>query len=463
MTTTQRTQADLSTLRAELKGRLVEPTDPDYDEIRTVVVGGIDRHPTAIARVADADDVARVIRFARENGLELAVRSGGHSGAGHSTTEGGIVIDVRDLKQLDIDPASRTAWAGSGLTAAEYTGAAVEHGLATGFGDTGSVGLGGIITGGGVGYLVRKHGLTIDSLLGAEVVAADGEILDVDEASHPDLFWAIRGGGGNFGVVTRFKLRLEPLDGIVGGILILPATPETISGFIAASEAAPEELSTIANVMNLPPMPFVAEEHHGKVAIMGMLCYAGDAEAGERAIAPFRALAEPLADMVKPGPLTDMYPDMFGPDESEYHPIAAARTFFMDRVDVPTAAHIVERLDASDASLRAVQLRVLGGAMARVAPDATAFAHRDKRILGNVAAFIDAPEQRPEREAWVNALTADLRGDDHTAYVNFLEDEGPARVRDAYPAGTWDRLAAIKRRYDPSNLFRLNQNVPPAA
>ena len=463
MTTTDRAQPALSALRDELKDRLIEPTDPDYDELRTVVAGHIDRHPTAIARVADAQDVARVIRFARDNGLELAVRSGGHSGAGHGVTEGGIVIDVRDLKQLDIDPDARTAWAGSGVTAAEYTQAAVAHRLATGFGDTGSVGLGGLILGGGVGYLVRKHGLTIDSLLGAEIVTADGEVLEVDESSHSDLFWAIRGGGGNFGVVTRFKLRLQPLDGIVGGMLFLPATSETIVGFIAAAEAAPEELSTIANVMNCPPMPFVPEEHHGKIVIMGMLCYAGDAEAGERAIAPFRALAEPLADMVKPGPLTDMYPEMFGPEEGSYRPIAAARTLFMDRVDEPTAAHIVERLEASDASLRAVQLRVLGGAMARVAPDATAFAHRDKRIVGNVAAFIDAPEQRTEREAWVNALTTDLRGDDHDAYVNFLEDEGAARVRDAYPEGTWERLAAIKRRYDPTNLFRLNQNVTPAA
>jgi FAD/FMN-containing dehydrogenase len=460
MTLTQRTQPELSALRDELKGRLIEPTDPDYDEVRTVMVGDVDRHPAAIARVTDAADVARVIRFARDNGLELAVRSGGHSGAGHGTTEGGIVIDVRDLKQLDIDADAHTAWAGSGLTAGEYTAAAVEHGLATGFGDTGSVGLGGLILGGGVGYLVRKHGLTIDSLLAAEVVTADGEILKVDESSHPDLFWAIRGGGGNFGVVTRFKLRLQPLDGIVGGMLILPATAETIAAFIAAAAAAPEELSTIANVMNCPPMPFVAEEHHGKIVIMGMICYAGDADAGERAVAPFRALAEPLADLVKPGPLTDMYPEFEDPG---YRPIAAARTLFTDSVDVPTAAHIVERLNASDASLRAVQLRVLGGAMARVASDATAFAHRDKPILGNVAAFIDAPEQRAEREAWVEALTADLRGDDHTAYVNFLEDEGPERVHDAYPTGTWDRLAAVKERYDPTNLFRLNQNVPPAA
>jgi FAD/FMN-containing dehydrogenase len=459
MTTTDRLDRSLTRLRDELRGRLVVPRDPDYDELRTVVLGTVDRHPAAIARVQDARDVARVIAFAREEGLELAVRSGGHSGAGHGATEGGIVIDVRELDALEIDVAGRTAWAGSGLTALAYSEAAAELGLATGFGDTGSVGLGGLILGGGIGYLVRKHGLTIDSLLGAEIVTADGAILEVDASNHPDLFWAIRGGGGNFGVVTRFRLRLEPLDAIVGGLLMLPATPDTIAGFMAAAEAAPEALSTIANVMNCPPMPFVPEELHGSLVIMGMLCYAGDAEAGQRAVAPFRALAEPIADMVHPGPITSMYP----PEDPSYRPIAASRTLFVDEVDRETASLIVDRLGASDASLRAVQLRVLGGAMARVAPEATAFAYRDKHILANVAAFIDAPGQRPEREAWVAALTDALRGDDHDAYVNFLEDEGAARVHDAYPDGTWDRLAAIKRRYDPDNLFHLNQNVQPEA
>ena len=183
--------------------------------------------------------------------------------------------------------------------------------MATGFGDTGSVGLGGLTLGGGVGYLVRKHGLTIDNLLAAEIVTADGQVRIVDADNEPDLFWAIRGGGGNFGVATRFRYRLHELDGVVGGILVLPATPETVAGFIAAAEAAPEELSTIANVMSCPPMPFVAEEYHGSIVILGMLAYAGDAEAGERALAPFRALAEPLADMLRP----ILYPEMFPPDD----------------------------------------------------------------------------------------------------------------------------------------------------
>jgi FAD/FMN-containing dehydrogenase len=450
----------LDELRAGLSGRLITPTDAEYDAARVVVEGTTDLLPAVIVRVANADDVARAIRYARETGAELAVRSGGHSGAGHGTTEGGVVIDLRDMKGLEIDPEGRTAWAETGLNAGEVTTAAAEHGLAVGFGDTASVGIGGITTGGGIGYLVRKHGLTIDSVLAAEVVTADGEILAVDADQHPDLFWGIRGGGGNLGVVTRFKYRLHPVPEVTGGILVLPATVETVAGFMAAAEAASEDLSTNANVMNCPPMPFVPEEHHGSLVILAMLCFAGDADAGERAMAPFRQLAEPLADLVRP--MT--YPEMYPPEEGngEYRPTAVARTLFMDHVGVEEAAAIVEQLEASDAPMRAVQLRVLGGAMARVAPDATAFAHRSSRVMGVVVNFFEGPEDLPRREAWVTGLLDRLVQGDTGAYVNFLGDEGPDRVRAAYPGSTWERLAALKARYDPTNLFRRNQNIAPA-
>jgi FAD/FMN-containing dehydrogenase len=424
------------------------------------VSGAIDRRPAVIVKVADADDVEAVVRLARETGLELAVRSGGHSGAGHSVTEGGIVLDLSDLKGLDIDVEGRTAWAETGLTAAEVTTALAEHGLVLGFGDTGSVGIGGITLGGGVGYLVRKFGLTIDDVLAAEIVTADGRRLVVDAENHPDLFWAIRGGGGNFGVVTRFKYRLHELPRTLGGMLILPATAETVAGFIAAAEAAPDELSTIANVMPCPPMPFVPEEHHGEVVIFALLTYAGDPEEGERVVAPFRALAEPLADLLAAQPYAAMYP----PEEAagDYHPLAVSRTMFIDRVDADVADEIMTWLGASDASMRAAQLRVLGGAMARVPADATAFAHRDSRIMVNVAAFYEGPGDQKVREDWVAGFASALEQEDGGAYVNFLVDEGEERIRAAYPGDTWDRLAAIKARYDPTNLFRLNQNIPPA-
>ena len=457
---TTRTDAlSIPEIRAAVNGRVIAPDDSDYDEARTVVAGGIDRRPAVIVRVADVADVQYVVGLARDSGLELAVRSGGHSGAGHGVTEGGIVLDLRDMKGIEIDVEDRTAWAEAGLTAGEYTNAAGAHGLATGFGDTGSVGLGGITLGGGVGYLARKHGLTIDSLLAADIVTADGELLRVDAEHHPDLFWAIRGGGGNFGVVTRFRFRLHPLESTVGGMLILPATPDTIAAFIAAAEAAPEDLSTIANIMPCPPMPFVPEAHHGALVNMALMTFAGDAEAGERALAPFRAIAEPIVDMLKVQPYADMYP----PEDDSYHPTAVARTMFIDHVDRQVGETILEYLTASDASMRVAQLRVLGGAMTRVPSDATAYAHRASRIMVNVAAFYDGPEDKPIREAWVAEFAAALHQGDSGAYVNFLVDEGEARVRAAYPGTTWDRLARIKARYDPTNLFRLNQNIPPAA
>jgi hypothetical protein len=446
-------------IRSAFTGRVIGPGDDEYDDARSVFYGGFDKQPAVIIRPAGATEVARVISLARDTGLELAVRSGGHSGAGHCVTEGGIVLDLSDMKALDIDVAGRTAWADAGLTAAEYTTATGAHGLATGFGDAGSVGLGGITLGGGVGFLARKHGLTIDSLLAAEVVTADGQVLQVDAESHPDLFWAIRGGGGNFGVATRFQFRLNAVGTIFGGNLYLPATPKVIASFIAEAEAAPEELSTIANVMPLPPMPSIPEEHHGRLGIWAMLVHSGGGDAGERAVAPFRKLATPIADDIKSMP----YPEMYPPEEAEeeYHPTAVGHTMFVDTIDRGVAETIMGYLEGSDAEMRVAQLRVLGGAMAHVPIEATAFAHRRSRIMINVAAFYDGPEDKVGRQAWIDDFVAALHQGDSGAYVNFLADEGPARVRDAYPGSTWDRLAEIKARYDPTNLFRLNQNIPP--
>jgi FAD/FMN-containing dehydrogenase len=312
--------------------------------------------------------------------------------------------------------------------------------------------------GGGIGYLVRKHGLTIDSLLAAEIVTADGQLLRVDAYTYPDLFWAIRGGGGNFGVATRFQFRLHEVDTIVGGLLILPATPDVIASFIAEADAAPEELSTIANVMTAPPMPFLPAELHGKLIVMAMLVYAGPAGASEGVLAPFRALATPLADMIKPMHYSEIYPA----EEGEYHPVAAGRTMFVDTIDRSVAELILNHLHASTGSMAVAQLRVLGGAMARVPVDATAFAHRASRIMVNIAALYEQPDEKPMHEAWVANFAATLQQGDGGAYVNFLGEEGEARVRAAYPGRTWDRLTAIKAFYDPTNLFRLNQNIAPA-
>lgn len=447
----------ISELRALFNGRVIAPDDPRYESARTVFYGGIDRRPSAIIRVADAGDVSRLVRLASEHGFELAIRSGGHSVVGFSTTEGGIVLDLSAMKDLQINLEDKTAWAETGLTAGEFTAAVGKHRLATSFGDTGSVGLGGITLGGGVGYLVRKYGLTIDSLLAAEVVTADGQLLHVDDKSHPDLFWAIRGGGGNFGVATRFKFQLHEVVSVYGGMLILPATEDVIAGFVAEAEAAPDELSTIANVMPAPPMPFLPADVHGKLIVFAMLVYAGDAETGERAVAPFRKLAAPLADMLK----SMKYPEIYQEEGGDYHPVAASRTMFIDHVDHSVAETILNHLKASTGSMAVTQLRALGGAMARVPVEATAFAHRKSRIMVNLAALYENPTEKKTHETWVANFAAAIRQSDGGVYVNFLGNEDEAQIRAAYPGTTWDRLRQVKAKYDPTNLFRLNQNIPP--
>jgi FAD/FMN-containing dehydrogenase len=446
---------DIAQLRISVSGTVIGPGDAEFDRDRTITPGNIDRRPAAVVRVADSKDVAQALSVARDNGLPLAVRSGGHSIFG--VCDGGIVLHLGELRSFDIDADGRTAWAGSGLTAGEYTKAAGAHGLATGFGDTGSVGIGGITLGGGMGFLSRKYGLTIDSLLAAEIVTAEGEVLHVDADNHPDLFWAIRGGGGNFGVVTRFHFRLSEVPTVVGGMLVLPATPEVIAAFVAEADAAPEELSTIANVMKAPPMPFLPPEVHGKPIVMALLAYAGDAEAAQAVLAPFRALATPLVDGLK----AMRYPEIYGPEPENYHPVAASRNLFLADVTVERAAHILEQLQASTAMMSATQLRVLGGAVSRVPADDTAYAHRDRRIMGNVAAIFGSPADHAQHEEWVVGLAAALQ-DGTGAYVNFLNEDGAERIQEAYPGSTYERLRQVKRRYDPDNLFRLNQNILPA-
>jgi FAD/FMN-containing dehydrogenase len=446
----------LTQLRA-LECAVIARGDADYDSARAVFYGGIDRHPAAVVRPRSAAEVARVITTARETHVPLAIKSGGHSLSGHSVVEDGIVLDLSAMRTFEVDVERRTAWVQAGSTTGAYTQAAAAHGLATGFGDTATVGIGGLTLGGGVGFLTRKHGLTVDDLLAAEVVTADGQVVEVSADSHADLFWAIRGGGGNFGVATRFQFRLHELPSIVGGMVMFPATAEVIERLVGEAEAAPDELTTIINVMKAPPMPMIPAEHHGKLLVMAFLVYAGPTEPGLRAVAPFRTAATPLADMVRP--MT--YPEMFPPDQG-FHPIAVVRTMFADRVDRGTLEALLEKMRQSTAMMAAAQFRVLGGAAGRVPVDATAYAHRGRRMMINVATMFQQPGEAPLHRTWVEQAAAILPCPDTSAYVNFIGAEGGARVRDAYPGPTWERLRAVKRRYDPTNLFRLNQNIAPA-
>jgi FAD/FMN-containing dehydrogenase len=280
----------------------------------------------------------------------------------------------------------------------------------------------------------------------------------VDAENHADLFGALRGGGGNFGVATRLRFRLHEIGEVVGGMLILPASPDVITGFVDAADAAAEELSVIANILKAPPMPFIPAEQHGTPILMALMVYAGDAEAGERAIAPLRAVATPLADTVRP----IGYQEMYAGPEAPRPAFAAGTNILGDTLPTGAAEAILEHIEASTAPMAAVQLRVLGGAMRRVPEDATAFAYRTASLMTNIAVMYAQAEERPEHEAWASSLARALSdGATAPAYVGFLGDEEEDGVRRAYPSATLERLAEVKRRYDPQNVFRLNLNVAP--
>ena len=447
-------------LRSRLRGQLITAGDADYDEARRVLYFTVDRRPRAIVRAADARDVAAAVDFARDHSLPLAVRSGGHSLAYLSVIDNAIVVDLSDMARVSIDPDMRIARVQPGATSGDLAGPANAHGLALSTGDTHSVGMGGLTTGGGIGFMVRKHGLAIDNLLSAQVVTAAGDILTASAEEHSDLFWAIRGGGGNVGIVTEFVFRLAPVSQILGGELMLPASREVLRGYLDYAASAPDDLTTIANLIYAPPAPHVPAEHVGKLVLSILVSWTGDTAAGELALAPLRALATPVADAVAPIPYPEIY--RFTAHQAEPH-AASIRMMFADDLSDEALDATLSAMERASSPFSLIQFRGLGGAMARVANGATAFAHRERRyFVAVIGLWLDAKEDPAVHDAWTAALWQTIRHEGRGVYVNFLEVEGPDRVRDAYPPATFARLAAVKRRYDPRNLFRFNQNVPPA-
>jgi FAD/FMN-containing dehydrogenase len=450
---------ELSAFTAGITGTVIRPEDPAFEAARKVTNSRFDHRPALIVRVANAADVARSIVFARDNSLEIAVRGGSHSVAGHSTVEGGIVIDLGELKGLHIDPERKLAWAGAGLTAGEVTNAAAAHGLAIPFGDTATVGIGGLTLGGGIGWLVRKYGLAIDALVSVELVTADGRIVVASEQEHSDLFWAVRGGGGNFGVVTRFQFRLYPVGMVLAGALFMPPTRDVLRALGPIASSAPAELSTISFLMPAPPAPFIPAEMVGQPTLAIMFVYAGDPANGQAAIEPFRQVATPMAEMVAPMPYPGIYE--FTKQEGEHGPFVT-RSVFLETLDEAAIDTILDAHAAPSGPFSMTQIRILGGAMADVPADATAFAHRDAHVMVAILAIYQDPAETPVHEAWAARYFAALQPAATGVYSNFLEDEGEGRIRDAYPEATYARLADVKRRYDPSNVFHRNQNIRPA-
>jgi FAD/FMN-containing dehydrogenase len=445
-------------LAARIRGEVLTAGDLGYDAARTPHFAFRTGHPKAVIRPADAADVAAVVETAARTGVGLHVRGGGHHAAGHATGDG-LLVDMSSLGDLDFayrdESGFPTVWADAGLTAGEVTRILAERGLAVGFGDTGSVGIGGITLGGGIGFLSRRYGLTVDNLLGAEIVTADGRIRQADATHDPDLFWAIRGGGGNFGIATRFHYRTVPVSEVYGGVLFLVATPESIERLAAAAVAAADDLTIIASVMAMPPMEFVPADLHGQLVVMIRLCYAGDPARGEQAVAPLRLAGKVLADMVQPMP----YPELFDEPPPSHGSVVAVHNTFLDRIDLDTAGNLLDHLHRSDAWLRMVQFRTMGGAINRVPSDATAFAHRDRQLMVTLAC--NAQPNLAEARDWVEALAADLPLHRPGGYIGFFGPHDGHRIADAYPPATLARLRRVKTRVDPNNLLRHNDNIIP--
>lgn len=453
------TRDDLEDLRSRLTGELLTADSPDYDQARSTLYFTVDRRPLAIVRAATAEDVAAAVTFTRDHDLPLAVRSGGHSLAHLSVIDDAIVIDLSTMSTISIDPGTSLALVQAGATTGDLTAAASGHGLALSTGDTETVGMGGLTTGGGIGFMVRKQGLTIDNLRAATVVTADGGIVTASDSEHPDLFWAIRGGGGNFGIVTEFTFQLAPVKEILGGALLLPASREVLRGYLDYVATAPEDLTTIANLTHAPPAPFVPKERVGETVLSILACWSGDAASGEQALAPVRELAEPVADAIGPMPYAALF--KFTAAQADPHAASIRMMFADDLSDTALDAALTSVREATS-PFSSVQIRGLGGAMARVEPDATAFAHRDQRyFVAVIAVWLDPAEDPAPHQAWTESLWEVLRPEGSGVYVNFLENEGASRVREAYPDETWERLMTLKQRYDPDNLFHFNQNIPP--
>ncbi|MEV0894675.1 FAD-binding oxidoreductase [Promicromonospora sp. NPDC050262] len=449
----------LAPLAAALGDRLLTPSADTFADTAAVFVGGSPLTPAAVARVRTTDEVVTALAVARDAGLPLAVRSGGHHQARHALVDGGLVLDLRLLDGVEIDTAAGVGRAQGGVLAGAYTAAAGAHGLATGFGDTATVGVGGISLGGGIGYLSRRDGLTVDNLLGAEVVLADGKVVQADADNNPDLYWALRGGGGNFGVVTRLDLRLRQVGTVTGGMMMWEPTPARLATVLRAFAEGPEEFSGMVNVMLAPPVPMIPAELHGKPVLMALLCHSGAARDAAEVFGPLRAQGT-LLDGVQQIPYTALFEGPGGPPAGG---VGDVRTGFLGEgawaPDEDWAAAAIEAVSGASGP-SAVNIRPMGGAISRVDPAATAFAHRDPAFMVSVGGTAMAPDALPATTAWV-ASAAEALGVRGRGYVNFMGTATEEDVRNAYPEATLARLREVKRAYDPGNLFASNHNVRP--
>ncbi len=437
---------------SSLRGELIRPGDRAYEPAREIWNGMIDRRPALVARCAGAEDVVAAVNFARENELRLAVRGGGHGVAGHALCDGGLVIDLSEMRAVELDPERRTARAQGGCTLGDVDRETQRYGLATPLGVVTETGIAGLTLSGGIGHLRRRHGLSCDNLVSAQLVTADGSLLTASESESEDLFWAIRGGGGNFGVVTSFEYRLHPVGKVLGGMALYAPTAEAVRFFDEFSSTCPDEVSTAGLLTSAPD---------GSLAFAIVACHCGTIEEGERALAPLRSFGPPLADMIEPRSYVEMQTltdEAWPPGNVYYWKSSLLRTLAEEAIEV-----LLERAAARPTRLSVIYLQQLHGAAARAGAGDTAFPHRYDHY--NCGAMLETQDPADTEAGvqwsreWWEAMQPFV---ERSNYVNDLGDEGEQRVREAY-GPSFGRLRALKDKYDPTNFFRLNQNIRPTA
>jgi len=456
------TKAEIDALAAAMKGALLRPSDDGYDESRTIWNAMVDRRPLLIARCEAAADVGHAVAFARDHGLLLSIRGGGHNIAGNAVCDGGLMIDLSRMNQVRVDTKSKTAKVGPGATLGDVDRETQKHGLAVPTGINSTTGIAGLTLGGGFGWLSRKHGLTADNLIGVELVTASGEILRVDENAHPDLFWALRGGGGNFGVVTEFEFRLHEVGPeLLSGLVVYPLEQATnaLRKYREIASGLGDETAVFAVFRLAPPLPFLPEEVHGKPIIAFALCHAGDPGQGERAVEPIRHLGEPYGEHVGVQPYTAW--------QQAFDPLLTpgARNYWKSHNITEISDGLIDLLVDYAGRVPSPHCEIfigqLGRAINRVATDATAYSQRDAEYVVNVHGRWETAAEDNDGIGWsrdlYNAAAPYATGG---VYVNFMTAEETDRVAAAY-GENWERLVTIKRRYDPDNLFQMNQNIPP--
>jgi len=456
-------QIDTEVLGQSLRGTLCLPTDADYDQSRSLWNAMIDRKPGMILRCSGAADVIQAVNFARDHSLLLAVRGGGHNIAGKGSCDGGLMIDLSEMTSVRIDPEQRIARVEPGAILSDVDKESQAFGLATPLGINSTTGVAGLTLGGGFGWLTRKYGLTVDNLISADVITADGLLRHASADENSDLFWALRGGGGNFGVVTSFEFQLHAIGSeVLSGLVVHSAekTSELHDQYLDFVRTAPDELTAWVVMRKAPPLPFLPEQWHGKDVLIFAVCYTGDMAEGERVLAPLRALGEPIVDVISPHPFT-AWQTAFDPLLTE-----GARNYWKSHdftyLDGETMAIIRDYAAKLPGAECEIFIAHMGGATNRVPFDATAYPHRDTEFVLNVHTRWQDPSDDERCIKWArdffDSTAANANGG---VYVNFMADDEAARVGNAY-GDNFARLAHIKSRYDPGNLFRVNQNIAPA-